>query len=185
MVPSAMIFDLYTQFLVDAIVKRGEDQSLCLSSQNVDLTSHLLLVYEKAETMGCITEDLACQHVSFYLRLGRVDEARKLAEKLCNGKLADATQLWLLRVSIEMRCIAGESFSLSKADLLCVFELLRKVLTKGSIFAAESLWLMVCDRLFHVDPLSLVNLQIAKIYIISIIQHPPFDVLCSLFWHCE
>jgi U3 small nucleolar RNA-associated protein 6 len=135
-----MMFNLYAKFLMGVIVPQEEEnQNSVLSSP----TSHLLTVYEKAETMGCITEDLACQHISFYLQLGRLDEARKLAEKLCSGKLSDSVQLWLLRVSIEIRSVTKDSPSPSKAALLSIFELLRKVLTNVSISKAESLWLMV------------------------------------------
>lgn len=142
-VPSAMMFNLYAKFLMGVIAPQEEEnQNSVLSSPTVDYISHLLTVYEKAETMGCITEDLACQHISFYLQLGRLDEARKLAEKLCSGKLSDSVQLWLLRVSIEIRSITNDSPSPSKADLLSIFELLRKVLTNVSVSKAESLWLM-------------------------------------------
>lgn len=143
-----MMFNLYAKFLMGVIAPQEEEnQNSVLSSPTVDYISHLLTVYEKAETMGCITEDLACQHISFYLQLGRLDEARKLAEKLCSGKLSDSVQLWLLRVSIEIRSVTNDSPSPSKADLLSIFELLRKVLTNVSISKAESLWLMVCYHL--------------------------------------
>lgn len=141
--PSAMMFNMYAKFLMGVIAPpEQENQNSLLPSDIVNYTSHLLMVYEKAETMGCITEDLACQHISFYVQLGQLDEARKLAEKLCNGKLSDSVQLWQLRVSIEIRCLTKDSPSPSKADLLSIFELLTKVLTKAPISKAESLWLM-------------------------------------------
>ena len=143
-----MMFNMYAKFLMGVIAPpEQENQNSLLPSDIVNYTSHLLMVYEKAETMGCITEDLACQHISFYLQLGQLDEARKLAEKLCNGKLSDSVQLWQLRVSIEVRCLTKDSPSPSKADLLSIFELLTKVLTKAPISKAESLWLMVCYHL--------------------------------------
>ncbi|KAI8002026.1 hypothetical protein LOK49_LG09G00307 [Camellia lanceoleosa] len=143
--PSAIMFTLYTRFLKDAIVhKNGETQSSRVFSPDdhtKDPISCILMVYERAESMGCITEDLACQHVSFYLQLGRLEEARKLAEKLCNGKLSDAVDLWVLRLSIEMRCVTEKSSS-SKADILPVFELLKNVLKEMVVRKAESLWIM-------------------------------------------
>lgn len=140
-----MMFSLYAKFLMGVIAPQGEeDQNSVLSSHAENYISHLLMVYEKAGTTGCITEDLACQHISLHLQLGRVDEARKLAEKLCNGKLSNSVQLWLLRISIETRCMAKDSPSPSKADLLSIFEILMKVLTKVPVSKAESLWLMVC-----------------------------------------
>ncbi|XP_028093978.1 U3 small nucleolar RNA-associated protein 6 homolog isoform X2 [Camellia sinensis] len=144
--PSAIMFTLYTRFLKDAIVHKNEEtQSSGVFSPDdhtKDPISCILMVYERAESMGCITEDLACQHVSFYLQLRRLEEARKLAEKLCNGKLSDAVDLWVLRLSIEMRCVTEKSSSPSKADVLPVFELLKNVLKEMIVRKAESLWIM-------------------------------------------
>ncbi|KAA8515521.1 hypothetical protein F0562_018868 [Nyssa sinensis] len=145
-VPSALMFNLYTKFLMDAIVsKKGDSQSSGLPSVSdhiLDPISHMLTVYEKAESMRCVTESLACQHISFYLQLGRLDEARELAERLCNGKLSDSVQLWVLRLSIEMKSVTKKSLFPSKTDFLSIFELLKNVLTKVPISEAESLWLM-------------------------------------------
>ncbi|KAL5773281.1 hypothetical protein ACOSQ2_013205 [Xanthoceras sorbifolium] len=143
LVPSAMMFNRYAKFLMDIIgPKVGENEDLEPSSHIVHSISHLLTVYEKAEAIGCLTEDIACRYISLYLQLGRLNEAQKLAEKLCSGKLSDSVKLWLLRVSIEVRCVTRNSPSPSKADMLSVFELLRSILTKASISEAESLWLM-------------------------------------------
>ncbi|GFZ06337.1 hypothetical protein Acr_18g0005070 [Actinidia rufa] len=143
--PSAMMFDLYISFLRDNIAhKNVEAKSSGLfstSDYTVDPISHVLMAYEKAESMGCITEDLACQHISFYLQLGRLEEARKLAEKLCSGKLSDAVDLWVLRLTIEMRCVTNRTGSPSKADLLAVFELLKSILTRTGVWKVERLWL--------------------------------------------
>lgn len=143
--PSAVMFNLYTKFLMDAIVSREKTKNsepFSTSEHTVGSLSHLLMVYEKAENMGCLTEDLACQHVSLYLQLGKLDEARKLAEKFCNGKFSGAVYLWLLRVSVEMKYVTRKCPSPSKADLLSIFELLRNILTKVAISEAEGLWLM-------------------------------------------
>ncbi|XP_059624280.1 uncharacterized protein LOC132267202 [Cornus florida] len=144
-VPSAMMFNLYTKFLMDFVVpKNGETQSsviLSTSDHSLDPISHMLTVYGRAENMGCVTEDLACQHISFYLQLGRLDEARELSEKLCNGKLSHSVCLWVLRLSLEMKCIAKKSHS-NKADPQSIFLLLKDVLTKVAISEADSLWLM-------------------------------------------
>lgn len=145
-VPTTMMFNLYTKFLVDATFhKNGEIQNSAIlgsSADGVDSISHVLMVYEKAERMGCITEDLVCQHVTFLLEFGRLDEARNLAEKLCSGKLLDAVRLWVLRLSIEITCLNEKSPSPSKADLSFVFKLFRGILMKASISKAESLWVM-------------------------------------------
>ncbi|PHT37020.1 hypothetical protein CQW23_24720 [Capsicum baccatum] len=101
----------------------------------------LLVVYEKAETMGCITEDLACQYVSFLLQLEKVDEARTLAAKFCSGKFSEAVRLWALRFSTEMRFIENNCTP-NKAALSSFFEPLRNVLLEVPISEAETIWLM-------------------------------------------
>lgn len=150
--PSAVMFNLYTKFLMDAIVSKGKTQNserFSTSEHTVGCLSCLLTVYEKAENMGCLTEDHACQHVSLYLQLGNLDEARNLAEKFCSGKFSGAVCLWLLRVSVEMKYVTRKCPSPSKADLLSIFELLRNVLTKVAVSEAEDLWLMVCNPYSH------------------------------------
>lgn len=139
------MYDLYARFLLDIIAyQKGENGSLSVSSQYATSVSRLFMVYEKAQKTGCITEDLACQHISFYLQLGRVDEARKLAEKLCCERFLDSVKLCQLRVSVEIRQVTKNFPSPSKASLLPIFELLKEVLARVSTSEAESLWLMVC-----------------------------------------
>ncbi|KAK4360423.1 hypothetical protein RND71_019375 [Anisodus tanguticus] len=126
------------------------------ASHAMDPISHLLVVYEKAETMGCITEDLACQHVSFLLQLGKVDEAKILADKLCSGNFSEAVQLWALRFSIEMRFIQ-KNCTPNKAALSSIFEPLRNVLLKVPISEAETIWLMFFDKLVETSMTLLVK----------------------------
>ncbi|KAJ0081930.1 hypothetical protein Patl1_09994 [Pistacia atlantica] len=127
-VPSAKMLDQYTKFLTDIITPNGGETKVSEPSSHIEhCISHLFTVYEKAEAMGCLTEDIACRYISLYLQLGRLDEARKLAEKLCSGTHSDSIQLWLLRVSIEVRCVSKNSASPSKADMLSIFELPKKV----------------------------------------------------------
>lgn len=144
-VPSASMFDCYAKFLMDVIHFKDQGsqsiEHLSAASHAMDPISHLLVVYEKAETMGCITEDLACQHVSFLLQLGKVDEAKTLVEKLCSGKFSEAVQLWALRFSIEMRFIQKNGTP-NKTALSSIFEALRNVLLKVPISEAETIWLM-------------------------------------------
>ncbi|KAI8567365.1 hypothetical protein RHMOL_Rhmol02G0116200 [Rhododendron molle] len=169
--PSATMFTLYIRFLRDIIVdKSGEVQSSGLfsaSDSTIDPISHALMIYERAESMGCITEDLACQHISFYMELGRLEEARKLAEKLCSGKLADSVDLWVLRFSIEMRCVPNKSGRPSKSNILSVYKLLKPVLMRTAVSKAESLWVLAlkffsnqrhyCDQLVELSLVSLAK----------------------------
>lgn len=137
--------ELYLKFLMEAVDKDGEGViQFDTNAPAIDIVSHILEVFEKAESLGCINEDLACQHVSYLLHLSKLVEAKMLAEKLCSGKFPNAVNLWTLRLTIEMRCIQNKSLTPSKADLLYIFELLRNILKKLSVSEAESLWIMVC-----------------------------------------
>lgn len=142
--PSGTMFSLYANFLMGiAAPKEGETNIAGSSGHAVNYISQLLSIYERAESMGCDTEDLACKHVSLHLQLRQLSEARKLAAKLCSGKFAESVQLWGLRITIEIRCITKRS-SPSDADLLSLFELLRQILTKVRVSKSENLWLKVC-----------------------------------------
>ncbi|KAF2303733.1 hypothetical protein GH714_021515 [Hevea brasiliensis] len=154
-VPSSVMFKLYIKFFADVASPRKEEDQLLglsnhkekdqlsgLSNHTEDYISRILRVYEKAETLGCITEELACEYVSFYLQLGRLDEGKKLAEKLCGGILSDSVKLWLLRASLEIRYFTNNTPGPTKDDLQSIFELLRSVLRKVSVTEAEDLWVM-------------------------------------------
>ncbi|TKY53997.1 U3 small nucleolar RNA-associated protein 6-like [Spatholobus suberectus] len=141
-VPSGTMFSLYANFLTGIVVpKEGETIITGSSGHAVNYISRLLSIYERAESMGCITEYLACKHVSLHLQLRQLGEARKLAAKLCSGKLAESVELWGLRITIEIRCITRSSSSPSDTDLQSLFELLRQILMKVSVSKSESLWL--------------------------------------------
>lgn len=147
-VPSAHLFNLYIKFLMDiAFLKEGETQNDGLSGHAEKYVSKLLAVYEKAETMGYLNEELACKYVSFYLQIERLDEARELAERLCCGKLSSSVHLWQLRVSIEVRYATRNQSPPRKEDLHSIFELLRKILMDNPVSEAKSLWLMVYSNI--------------------------------------
>lgn len=147
-VPSAHLFNLYIKFLMDiTFIKEAETQNAGLSGHTEKCVSKLLAVFEKAEAMGYLNEELACKYVSFYLQLERLDEARELAEKLCSGRLSNSVQLWQLRVSIEVRYATRNQSPPRKEDLSSIFELLRKILTDVPVSEAKSLWLMVCSNI--------------------------------------
>ncbi|KAE8721061.1 L-ascorbate oxidase-like protein [Hibiscus syriacus] len=96
-VPSATMFKFYIKFLSDVIApKSGEAEVISLTNHTSSYITDIMKVYEKAEKMGCLTEELACQYF-IYTQLGRLEEAKKLAEKLCCGKLSDSLQLWALK----------------------------------------------------------------------------------------
>lgn len=142
--PTVIMLNQYAKFLNGIVtLLKLENEPFGLTSPSASYIALLLRAYEKAKTMGYIDEDLACQHISFLLQLGRLEEAHKLAENLCRGKFSNSMQLWLLRFSVEVRRFTKDSISPSTAELLSIFELLKGVLTRVSISEAESLWLMV------------------------------------------
>ncbi|KAG1347372.1 U3 small nucleolar RNA-associated protein 6 [Cocos nucifera] len=139
------MYSLYAKFWLDVIFPDREDSIPMLSNCEVDaldFSSSILKVYENAESSGCLTEDLACQYISFYLQTGRSEEARNLSEKLSNGKFSGSANLWVLRSSMEMKWLTDKSASISMDELHSVFELLKNVLTRLSLPEAECLWLM-------------------------------------------
>ncbi|KAL6573836.1 hypothetical protein OROHE_001378 [Orobanche hederae] len=145
-VPSASLIELYVKFLKDTVSdenRNGEAEvHFDTDGHAIDIVSHLQSVFEKAESMSCLTEDLASQHVSFLLHLGKLNDAKMLVEKFCSGKFPVSVKLWTLRLSIEMRCIQDKSVSPSKCDLLYIFELLKNILMKVSVSEAQNLWIM-------------------------------------------
>lgn len=165
-VPSGTMFSLYADFLTGIVAPKEEAYITGSYGHAVNYISHFLSIYERAERMGCITEDLACKHVSLHLQLRQLDEARKLAANLCSGKLAESVELWGLRITIEIKCITRSS-SPSDADLQSLFELFRQILTKVSVSKSENLWLKALkfyanqrqyfDKLVEVSVVSLVR----------------------------
>ncbi|EPS64980.1 hypothetical protein M569_09795 [Genlisea aurea] len=135
--PSATIIELYVKFLVD-ITGDGLQSN---DHHTMDLVSPHRMIFEKAEKLGCVTDDLAFQHVTLLLRLGNLDEAKALMEKLCTEKLPHAIKLWALRLSLEMSHLQGKTNTPSKGDLRKFFELLKTALMKFSITEAETVWL--------------------------------------------
>lgn len=142
-ITSSSLFEMYIKFLMEAIERsNGDDDDISSSSDSTgEFILHLISVYKIADGTGCLTEELADDYVSLYLKLGRADDALKLAENLCSGKFAGSAKLWLSRVSIETRSLSSNSTP-SKADLESVFQLLSNALKKVPIAESESLWLM-------------------------------------------
>uniref|UniRef100_A0A0E0CHN1 Suppressor of forked domain-containing protein n=1 Tax=Oryza meridionalis TaxID=40149 RepID=A0A0E0CHN1_9ORYZ len=150
--PTSRMYSLYAKFWMGVLFADTEDSISLFHGGEFDasgFTSCILKVYQNAESSGCLTEDLACQYVSLYLRLGgleeapgRLEEARNLAKKLCNGPLSHAADLWNLRASIEMKSLATStgSSSFSKENLSSLFDLFNVALPKLPIPEAEELW---------------------------------------------
>uniref|UniRef100_A0A0D9WUM8 Suppressor of forked domain-containing protein n=1 Tax=Leersia perrieri TaxID=77586 RepID=A0A0D9WUM8_9ORYZ len=150
--PTSRMYSLYAKFWMGVLFDDTEDSISLFHGGEFDaseFTSSILKVYQNAELCGCLTEELACQYVSLYLRLGgledapgRLEEAKNLAKKLCNGPLSHAADLWNLRASIEMKSLATAtgSSSFSKENLNSLFDLLSVALSKLSISEAEGLW---------------------------------------------
>ncbi|XP_058763364.1 uncharacterized protein LOC131636785 [Vicia villosa] len=141
-VPSGTMFSLYASFLTDIVAPKDEEINITgLSGLAENFLPQLLSVYERAESMRIITEDLACKYVSLHLQLRKLVDARKLVIKLCSGKLAESVPLWELRIAIEISCITRSSLLPSDTDLLYLFKLLKEILTKVPVSKSENLWL--------------------------------------------
>ncbi|CAM0905137.1 unnamed protein product [Alopecurus aequalis] len=143
--PTSKMYSLYAKFWLGAIFSDREDSISLFQDAEFDaseFTSSMLKVYENAESCGCLTEELACEYVSLFLRLGRFEEAKNLAEKLCSGPLSEAANLWNLRASVEIKSLgtATSSASFSEENLSSLFDLFNVVLPKLSITKAEGLW---------------------------------------------
>ncbi|EER95733.1 U3 small nucleolar RNA-associated protein 6 homolog [Sorghum bicolor] len=151
---NSKMYSLYAKFWMDVLYPDREDSITLFEDSEFDaseFTSSILKVYENAESCGCLTEDLACQYISLYLKLERLEEAKTLAEKLCDGPLSNAAKLWSLRASMEINSIATApgSSSLSKENLSSLFDLFSTVLSKLSVTETEGLWHMAMKLFFH------------------------------------
>lgn len=152
--PNSKMYSLYAKFWMDVLYPDREDSITLFQDSEFDaseFTSSILKLYENAESCGCLTEDLACQYISLYLKLERLEEAKTLAEKLCDGPLSNAAKLWSLRASMEINSIATApgSSPLSKENLSSLFDLFSTVLSKLSVTEAEGLWHMAMKLFFH------------------------------------
>ncbi|XP_021721596.1 U3 small nucleolar RNA-associated protein 6 homolog [Chenopodium quinoa] len=146
-ISSVAMFDMYVKFLSEVISLKGEiGSSGCFiaSKHAGDYISHLIKVLEKADTLGCLDEDLACQFVMLYKNRGKFDEAMKLAESFCEGKYSDSRQLWVLRVTEQMKHIK-ESGTSCKAHLSSIFDLLKRLVKKVAVSDDEGLWVMALE----------------------------------------
>lgn len=139
--PSVKMFSLFVKFWSDVACPESMMHKVGLELSEFSL--FLKNAYEKAETTGCLIEDLACQYISFYLQAGKIKKARKVAEKLCTGKLSEAASVWLLRISIERNYLVNKASFMSKDDLDYIFRLLESALNRLSLSKAEGLWFMV------------------------------------------
>lgn len=142
-IPSTKMYFLYIKFLLENFAHQNEgsvilDNNILADSSKFTLS--ILNVFEKAESKGFLSEDLACQYISFYLQIGKTEEARNLAEKLCNGEFLNSANLWSLRISIELRSHACKTAS--KVEMDSMFKLFTNTLSKFSPFKAEALWIM-------------------------------------------
>lgn len=149
------MYSLYAKFWVDVLCRDREDSITLFQDSEFDaseFTASVLKVYENAESCGCLTEDLACQHVSFCLKLERLEEAKNLAEKLCNGSLANSANLWYLKASMEINsCAAATGNSFNNENLSALFDLFNNVFLKLPITETEGLWHMVSPLRFRVS----------------------------------
>ncbi|KAK9664731.1 hypothetical protein RND81_14G064200 [Saponaria officinalis] len=146
--PSPAMFEKYIKFLIDTINQNGEQKQNAgisdVSKHASDYISHLTRIFMKAEALGCLSEDLVCLYIKIYLDVGKADEALKLAENFSNGNFSNAKQLWVLRVTEQMKC-TSESRDFSNASLSSVFHLFKKMVKNVAVSDAENMWIMALD----------------------------------------
>jgi U3 small nucleolar RNA-associated protein 6 len=152
------MYSLYAKFWMDVLYCDRKDCIALFQDAEFDaseFTASVLKVYENAESCGCLTEDLACQYVSFCLKLERLEEAKNLLERLCNGPHSNAANLWCLRASMEINsCATDTGSSFNNENMSSLFDLFNTVLVKFPIAETEGLWHMVSPLVL---PQSLLN----------------------------
>ncbi|PKA46701.1 hypothetical protein AXF42_Ash019684 [Apostasia shenzhenica] len=146
--PSVKMFSLFLKFWSN--VTNPNSTSINTAVDVTEFHSSLQKAFEKAESSGCLTEDLACEYISFYLQAENLERARQEAKRLCGGKLSEAANLWLLRISIEIKCLTNKAAPMNKDDLQFIFQLLKHVLDRLSVSKAQCLWFMAL-KLFSND----------------------------------
>lgn len=139
--PSVVMFDIYIKFLTNVISARGEIENSGYYSVYV---SHLMRVFGHADAMGCLNEDLACQYIMLYNNIGNFDGAMKLAENFSEGKYSDFRQVWILRVTEQMKHTRESGISY-KAHLSSIFDLLKRMVKKVAVSDAEAVWVMALE----------------------------------------
>jgi hypothetical protein len=75
--PTSKMYYLYAKFWMDVLYHDRKDSIALFQDAEFDaseFTASVLKVYENAESCGCLTHDLACQYVSFCLKLERLEK---------------------------------------------------------------------------------------------------------------
>ncbi|KAH9328245.1 hypothetical protein KI387_000353, partial [Taxus chinensis] len=145
-ITSSCMFGYYTKFLQNLIDydKSEIAEGLALFRRFVsnveEIAMNILKLYERAECIGCVNEDLAEQHISFLLKVGDVDAARQLAAKFCTDVFSKAAKIWNLRMSLEIKSVMMNSTKASKADFQSLFELFKHVLLAIPVSESHHLW---------------------------------------------
>ncbi|XP_057840089.2 uncharacterized protein LOC131049986 isoform X2 [Cryptomeria japonica] len=143
---SSKMFGYYTKFLQNLIdLDKSEVlESLALFRSFVsnaeEIAMNLINLYERAECLGCLDEDLAEEHICFLLKVGDVDAARQLAAKFCTGAFSKVAKIWNLRMSLEIKSAMMNSTTVCKPDLQSLFELYKHVLLTIPVSEAHHLW---------------------------------------------
>eukprot|EP00249_Psilotum_nudum_P016097 c25653_g1_i3 orf=197-1378(-) len=145
-VPSVCMFELYAKFLQDLLQSDGcealtglyssESNKYCIH----ELSKTLMSVYGRAEENIVASSALVEGHVSFLLRLGKLDTAMELADKFCNSDFKHCGKTWTLKISLAIRQLGR-----SKEDLQSIFSLFKQSLKLISIAEAGIIWHMALE----------------------------------------
>ncbi|KAJ3687388.1 hypothetical protein LUZ61_016552 [Rhynchospora tenuis] len=142
--PTGRMFSFYAKFWTDVLCEPGLNMIPESGCDEFDFASSLVKVYQQAESDGCLTERLACDYVRCHVEIGNLKEARELAERLCSGsQFSGSGEMWVLRVSVELKWVTCESSSLGKETLESLLCLVKRAAEKVPVSEAEDLWLLV------------------------------------------
>ena len=136
------MFALFAKFFSDLSSQDidGMHDSLCnLGISMIDFDENIVNMFTKAKSCGHMNDDLADQFISYYLHVGRLNEAKKTAEDFCGGILSNGPKLWSLRISLEMKSIVEGSPVLSAPELNRIFNLFKEAISKVSVSESETL----------------------------------------------
>ncbi|KAF3325438.1 U3 small nucleolar RNA-associated protein 6 [Carex littledalei] len=135
--PTERMFSFYAQFWHDILHESGLDEI------EIDFAPSLFKVYQKAELAECLTEKLACDYIKSHVQIGKLEEAREVAERLCSGThFSVSGEIWGLRVSVELKWATCELTPIGKEKLESIICLIKCAAEKVPVSETEDLWLL-------------------------------------------
>lgn len=121
-IPSARMYELYAEFLIDNLEHDDEllevdDDLDNEKGSTLDQSAETLLtLYKRAKAAGVESETLARGEAGLLLRLGNVDSAREALEVSCkeNASTCGSARIWTLLLSLEAKRTSVKSLDSSE-----------------------------------------------------------------------